>query len=591
MLHFLLEQIVLSDGFTLELAADDIVAIVGPNNSGKSEALRGIRNKLQDSNIKNPVVQSVKVDRGGTIGDLRQWLEQHTRKVDTPVTNPQYQSMGATVHENQLPGLWIPSATGLQNLTPFFCRLLNAEERLRAADPAGNIAIARDALSHPIHYMQRFDMIEAKLSDQFHKAFGVDLIVHRNAGNEVPLHVGPRADLPSGVDRTSYEYISELEQLPALKQQGDGMRSFAGVLLYTSIGSESILLVDEPEAFLHPPQARMLGQMLVQDKQVNRQLFVATHSGDVLRGILDSGSKNVRVVRLRREGNINVVHQLENKDIAQLWSDPLLRYSDILDGLFHEKVIVTEGDADARFYSAIAENMDFAQGLNGKRPSIKYTHCGGKARIATLVRALKAVDVPVLAVADFDVLNDGHVLKSIVEASQGEWDIIEPNWKIVKAAIDGRKPDFTSDEVKKEIAEILAGVSAPIFPDDARSRIKKVFQRSTPWANAKAAGKNYVPNGDPSVSYARLVEDLKAMGIFIVEVGELENFYKQASNHGPKWVNQVLQLNLSADPELQEARAFVKELVLWNPNPKVVARTEVGEVVETVATEGDGVAG
>ncbi|MBK9599392.1 MAG: ATP-binding protein, partial [Flavobacteriales bacterium] len=132
--------------------------------------------------------------------------------------------------------------------------------------------------------------------------------------------------------------------MPELQRQGDGMRSFAGVLLHTTVGHESIFLLDEPEAFLHPPQARLLGRMLVEDKQANRQLFIATHSGDVLKGILDSGSKNVRVVRLRREGNVNIMRQLDNDKITELWGDPLLRYSDILDGLFHEKVIITEGD-------------------------------------------------------------------------------------------------------------------------------------------------------------------------------------------------------------------------------------------------------
>lgn len=66
-----------------------------------------------------------------------------------------------------------------------------------------------------------------------------------------------------GRDRLSYEYIQEIEKLPTLHSQGDGMRSYVGVLLHTSVGRESILLIDEPEAFLHPPQARQLGTMLV----------------------------------------------------------------------------------------------------------------------------------------------------------------------------------------------------------------------------------------------------------------------------------------------------------------------------------------
>ena len=49
-----------------------------------------------------------------------------------------------------------------------------------------------------------------------------------------------------------------------LKRQGDGMRSFASVVLHLlATVTPSILMLDEPEAFLHPPQARLLGTSLL----------------------------------------------------------------------------------------------------------------------------------------------------------------------------------------------------------------------------------------------------------------------------------------------------------------------------------------
>jgi predicted ATPase len=97
------------------------------------------------------------------------------------------------------------------------------------------------------------------------------------------------------------------------------MRSFAGVLLATSVGRESIMLIDEPEAFLHPPQARLLGTTLVQDRNKEQQLFIATHSTDMLRGVLDTESTDVRVVRIRRNGLTNTVRLLSNDRIKELW--------------------------------------------------------------------------------------------------------------------------------------------------------------------------------------------------------------------------------------------------------------------------------
>src|SRR3954452_10968168 len=44
-----------------------------------------------------------------------------------------------------------------------------------------------------------------------------------------------------------------------LEKEGDGMRSFVGILLHVLLSNDMISLVDAPEAFLHPPQARLIG--------------------------------------------------------------------------------------------------------------------------------------------------------------------------------------------------------------------------------------------------------------------------------------------------------------------------------------------
>ena len=277
-----IDQLSFSDGSEFSLGADDIVVFVGPNNSGKSAALRGIRDKVVNPNNPNPVIQNLSVALQGDREDLATWLLKSSRIVPEPPSNPRYAGFGADVHHDHAIGYWTNSKNGLHGLAPFFCRLLNADERLGAANPANNISLTKDAPSHPIHFLQRDEKVELGISKQFRKAFGEDLIVHHNAGNIVPLYMGLRPMPKEGTDRISLDYITQLEELPTLHTHGDGMRSFTGILLYASVGRESILLVDEPEAFLHPPQARLLGRMLVNNKRSDRQLFISTHNGDCL---------------------------------------------------------------------------------------------------------------------------------------------------------------------------------------------------------------------------------------------------------------------------------------------------------------------
>jgi hypothetical protein len=301
--------------------------------------------------------------------------------------------------------------------------------------------------------------------------------------------------------------------------------------------------------------------MLVADKPEARQMFVATHSGDVLRGVLDAGSSAVRVVRLRRVGNSNHIRQLENAKVAELWNDPLLRYSNILDGLFHEKVIICEGDADARFYSAMADALIESKEQNTRRPDVMFAHCGGKDRCALVTRALREVDVPIAVVVDFDVLNAERPLRDIVEAAGGDWSTVASDWNEVRSAIESKKPELTAEEVKDGIQKVLTGIKEVAFPREAKDAIQKIFKRASPWATAKDVGKPFVPPGQATQALERLVVMLRSFGVHVVEVGEVEGFARSVGNHGPRWVNEALKKDLKTDPELDPARRFVERLL------------------------------
>lgn len=548
-----------SDGSSLSFSPEDIVLVVGPNNAGKSATLRAIRDKLAQPASVSPVLRALTVARTGTSEEFLGWVESWAKRLPDNPQDPVFSAVGNNAHRSQISAYWQRGERGLGPIARWVCHFLSADERLSICNPPGHISLTRQAPSHPIHYMQRDDALELSLSTKFRRAFAADLVVHRNAGSEVPLHVGERPALQPGEDRVSLSYNERLELLPQLQTQGDGMRSFAGVLLATSVGKESIMLIDEPEAFLHPPQAKLLGSFLVEGGGHGRQMFIATHSADILRGVLDANSPAVKVVRIRREGNANAVRLLDNKRIGELWGDPLLRHSNILDGLFHEMTVVCESDADCRFYSAVIDAL--YSGTDLRKPDILFTHCGGKARLPVVIRALREVDVPVRAVADFDMLSDEHPFRAVVEALGAEWAAIESDWRIVKAAVDSKRPDLNTSDVKREVNELLDAVKADILPEKVRSDMRIVLRKSNAWSVAKLVGKTFVPSGDPMRACERLLAQLKAAGLHIVPVGELEGFCRTVDGHGPKWVNGVFTRDLASDPELIPARDFSRDLL------------------------------
>jgi energy-coupling factor transporter ATP-binding protein EcfA2 len=555
-----ISEIKFSDNSTLQFDKDDIIVLVGPNNAGKSASLKEAANLLKSKNNKTKVVMDIKIDKEGDESTLFSLLDISTTKnYDNSPGQILYQGFGFNIWDSSVKDFFNRYENGVGELFSLFANILTTEQRLSAANPPKNIKLTTQAIQHPIHSLQKDDSLEQRFSNYFKQAFGMDLIVHRNAGNEVPLYIGDKPIPKAGEDRVSSSYLSELEKLDFLHEQGDGMRSFVGVLLNAFISSHSILFIDEPEAFLHPPQARLLGKMLAKDLPKERQLFLSTHSEDFLKGLLDAGINKLKIIRIQRDGSVNRVSSLTNIDIDRIWNDPLLRHSNVLNGLFHSKVVICESDSDCRFFSAVLSAQ--YNNTTSIAPDILFIHCGGKHRIPTAIKALNKLNVPIKVVSDFDVLNDTNPLKEIFEDLGGIWTDIENDWKIVKNGIEQKRPEFLTDDVKKEIETILLSTTQRIFPKEKINEIQRALKKASAWSEAKEVGKAYIPSGEATKAFERMQLKLKKRGFLILEVGELESFVKSIGNHGPKWVSEVLTKDLISDIELESSRQFVSQLI------------------------------
>ena len=440
-----------------------------------------------------------------------------------------------------------------------FKNLLNTENRLHVSNNTQSFNALHQEPSTPIQKLYKDDTLEKKLSDLFYEAFNARLIVNRGGGNTIPMHVGTPPQLMAGEDRVSNSYLSRLEVLPELQSQGDGMRSFAGILLDVFTTKKTITMIDEPEAFLHPPQARLLGRMLVKNKPNDRQLFISTHSEDFLKGLLDADTSNVKIVRINREGNTNYIKILDNEGVKNLWKDSILRYSNILSGLFHSKVVICESDTDCRFYQAILNAI--YEGKDLVSPDILFTHCGGKDRFKSVVPALRALNVKTIVVPDFDVLDKEGTFRPICEVMGLKWDDISSKWKNISSYVASQRAQLNTEEAKKDIKEILDNIKTEQLTIDDIDAIKDKLKASSAWAKVKEVGKTFF-RGGVYTDLNDVMEKCRKSGIFIVPVGELECFYRPASakKHGTAWVNIVMALDLANNLELEEARKFVNDI-------------------------------
>jgi energy-coupling factor transporter ATP-binding protein EcfA2 len=552
-----LQSIDFIDGRRIQLAPGEILVVVGPNNSGKSQLLRDVHQIFVSGSSGRPnlrAVDSITYEMGPGV-EIFSWLEAvHPAGAGGLHSVP---FVGRMLMRDLQDQWTVRDRRGLQALTRLFVLYLGTEERLSAANPTDLIDFVTQIPERPLHRLFDDDQLELTLSDFVKRSFGVDLVVNRSAGNKVRLHLGKRPTPPKGKDRIAKEYRDEVNQLAAVERQGDGVRAFVGVAASVLTIDADVLLLDEPEAFLHPPQAHLLGQFLAEQTPVDKQLLVATHSSDVLRGILDQASSRVRVVRLERDASGNRATELRPDQVRNVWKDPLLRFSKVLDGLFHDGVVVCEADGDCRFYAAISDAIR----EGGHWPDISWVFGSGKSRIATIAQALRAIGVPVRVVIDFDGLQSEDELKKIVESVGCDWSPLASDFNIVKSAIDQRRAQLSTEELKINIAAILDEIKQLTVPEKDVKKIRELLKRGSAWGEAKRMGKAFVPNGQQSAAYERLAASLQKCGIFLVEVGQLEGFCRTIDSHGPAWVAQVLERDLANDAELREAREFVHSIV------------------------------
>jgi energy-coupling factor transporter ATP-binding protein EcfA2 len=570
------ETISFSDGTELTLDEDDIVVLVGPNNAGKSAALRELETWVARSQP-GLVIKGARMRKVGTADDLKAYLDTYAQKSGVG-TDLHYGGIGYNIHNMHLN--YFDQPADRHPVASFFAKRLRTESRITDSNPAPGLALFQAPPTHPIHILLMDPDLSKAISDKFRHAFGTDLTPFRAGGTKYPLYVGEKPAVPFGKDELSKEFIEALQGSNVmLETQGDGMRSFAAVVLHVlAAGSHSIQFLDEPEAFLHPPQARLLGRYIAESRPGSTQLFIATHSTDVLDGLVEGGSNKVRIVRLRREGDLNHVKELSKEQTKEVAKDTLARFSRVFDGIFFEHVVICEADADCMFYQSII-NLPSISG--DRRPDVLFVHSAGKHRMAKLADTLRSLDVPVSVIADMDVLNDEGTFKNLLQKLGGDWSEVNLHWKTVSDAVLKQRPPLNAEQVVSLVAAQLVGVTGTgEFPEEKERGIKEVFKTVSPWSAMKRSGRSALPAGEAIKHFDDLSEKCSDHGLWIVPVGEIEGFCRSVGSHGPGFVEKVLEeRDLETDPELKEAREFIGRIWEKAKPPSLKKNSPAGQSV------------
>ena len=521
-----------------------VTVFVGPNNSGKSKVLTELYHYCisGSQNQSNVIVDRIEFS---TLSP--EVAEERIRRV-TLAPNP-----NETVRPSSLivgksgSRLQVPQDELLQSIidpdnnSEVFCEWYLSYNTL-ILDGQSRINLVRDQTAGdlqntPMTSFQtliRDNVKRAEIRRIIHDAFGSYLVIDpTNLGNlRLRLSsVAPSSEIQErGIHDDAVQFHSAA--LP-IEHASDGVKAFSGIITQVIAGDPHILLIDEPEAFLHPALSFSLGkEIALASSGTDKRLFVSTHSPNFVMGCIQSGVP-INIVRLTYRDNVATARLLPSKELLTLMRDPLLRSTNVLNGLFYELVVVTESDADRAFYQEINERLVMSRPEWGL-PNCLFINAQNKQTVHRILKPLRHLGIPAAGIVDIDILKEGGtVWNSFLEGG--------------------------------------------FIPDLERSSL--AVSRTSVYQKFKDTGKNMkregglaiLENGDREAAQ-NLFDRLGEYGLFIVKNGELESWLPdlKGSGHGPLWLIDVFE-KMGQDPDndsylkpgSDDVWAFVGDLKRW----------------------------
>ncbi|WP_406293990.1 ATP-dependent nuclease [Streptomyces sp. NBC_00624] len=546
---FFLTQIQTTSGDIINVPRAGVTAIVGPNNAGKSSFLRQITSHLRHGSgaraLDNTfLIKEISTASSGDWEDFNAWLEAHANITQRPTGERYARRPGSG--EVLISGLQRLQqhnfSLGLQEINEYMVFYGDAWQRIGGVNPVEMRQRFNDSPESPMHILQDNATLFRELSDISERVFGESLTMDR-LSRHVNLRVGGiDIDIPR-IGEISDEYQTALSNLPQLTEQGDGMKSLIGLLIPLVTSTYPVVIIDEPEAFLHPPQATILGRILGElARAKNLQIIVATHDRHLLSGFLESQT-NLSVLRLeRRQGSATRFSQLNVDEVKGIWNDPVLRYSNVLDGLFHKLVVLAEADRDCRFFSSTLEEYEPKSDLPLLPGDVLFVPSGGKDSLRRLAKVLSSIHVPTVVSPDLDILNNKETIKSLVSSLGGDWNSMEMDYKSATAAFSQPRDKVLISNVLTAITAQFQGRDDEPFTTSAKNELlTHIRLKDNPWSALKMYGMQAF-RGHAAVAANRLMSKLEGVGIAAVQVGELECFAPDLGvSKGPAWLPAAIE--------------------------------------------------
>jgi predicted ATPase len=486
---------------SLEWTPAAINIFIGPNNCGKSTLLKDVyetavsghddpsRKFVQTFEFSEPseyedawrVLFSEVPPKGHPHQPTQIWM--NSRGTIHNVHKPYFEQFKSNVNSANV------KRTFANSVARHFILRLDGKARLNLLDPkpAGLI----DQPTNTFTKLFRDDVLRKKIRDVVHDAIGLYILIERESKpGQFCLRLSV-TDPDFENERTASEgWIDFVQQAMPIEDASDGIKAFIGILIEVMAGSYRVITIDEPEAFLHPSLQKRLAREIAPYLGEGKQLFVATHSPDFLKGIMDGGQAPL-VFRLHRRGmQLPAIELLDEALLRSLRTNPHLRSENMFASLFHQSVVICEGNSDRAIYQLAAELLEGEFPGQGLAHTF-FVNANGKQNAPLFLEPLRRLGIPSAVLCDLDVLRN----------EDGSWRKLTAAARVPAAVIAGL--EVSKSKVSEQV-NVACGSGTGA------------------WVNGRGI---HALNASDNNAAKSILAQHAEYGIFVTESGALEGWF------------------------------------------------------------------
>lgn len=169
--------------------------------------------------------------------------------------------------------------------------------------------------------------------------------------------------------------------------------------------------------------------------------------------------------------------QLDREILNSILQNPLLRVSRVLEGIFCEKVIITEAEADELVYQELSEKIIPESG-------VFFAHGQNKQTLVVIAELYQKIGVAYEMITDFDVLrvsSEFYKFLALMPMEEKERQKIKHYAEVIRKSVDDSvdvngMEEKKAEEVKKEKRnEVYHKQGVRFFEEGLKTKIRETF--------------------------------------------------------------------------------------------------------------------